>query len=62
MSSWSRCLWTGPAARVCGWPGRGLPRRLTKRVLESALEGETTDCLGHEKHDAGGWGSDNARR
>jgi len=34
----------------------GLLQRLTKRVLESALEGEITDHLGYEKHDAGGRG------
>ncbi len=27
---------------------------LTKRVLESALEGEITDHLGYEKHDPAG--------
>lgn len=31
----------------------GLLQQLTKRVLESALEGEITDHLGYEKHDAG---------
>ena len=39
----------------------GLLQQLTKRVLESALEGEITDHLGYEKHDAGGRGSDNSR-
>ncbi len=29
----------------------GLLQQLTKRVLESALEGEITDHLGYEKHD-----------
>ncbi|MGW1811928.1 IS256 family transposase, partial [Streptomyces sp. NPDC002078] len=32
-----------------------------KRVLESALEGEITDHLGYEKHDAVGRGSGNSR-
>ncbi|MFB7325567.1 transposase [Streptomyces sp. NPDC056190] len=34
----------------------GLLQQLTKRILESALEGEITDHLGHEKHEktAGG--------
>ncbi|GAB2844858.1 hypothetical protein GCM10027074_09570 [Streptomyces deserti] len=29
----------------------GLLQQLTKRVLESALEGEITDHVGYEKHD-----------
>ncbi|WP_323188065.1 hypothetical protein [Streptomyces sp. NBC_01264] len=28
----------------------GLLQQLTQRILESALEGEITDHLGHEKH------------
>src|SRR5947199_6461769 len=39
----------------------GLLQQLTKRVLESALEGEITDHLGYEKHDAVGRGSGNSR-
>jgi transposase-like protein len=39
----------------------GLLQMLTKRVLESALEGEITDHLGYEKHDAGGRNSGNSR-
>ncbi|MGW2255842.1 IS256 family transposase [Kitasatospora sp. NPDC001660] len=39
----------------------GLLRQLTKRVLESALEGEITDHLGYEKHDPAGAGSGNSR-
>ncbi|WP_420706270.1 IS256 family transposase [Streptomyces sp. NRRL B-24484] len=39
----------------------GLLQQLTKRVLESALEGETTDHLGYEKHDRAGAGSGNSR-
>lgn len=39
----------------------GLLQQLTRRVLESAPEGEITDHLGHEKHDAGGRGSGNSR-
>src|SRR3954451_13237471 len=38
----------------------GLLQQLTKRVLESALEGEITDHLGYEKQDAGGGGSVNS--
>ncbi|MFJ9567562.1 transposase [Streptomyces fuscichromogenes] len=38
----------------------GLQQQLTKRVLESALEGEVTDHLGYEKHDAAGRGSGNS--
>ncbi|SFF97448.1 Transposase, Mutator family [Streptomyces mirabilis] len=38
----------------------GLLQQLTKRVLESALEGEITDHLGYEKHDAVGRGSGNS--
>ncbi len=40
----------------------GLLQQLTKRVLESALEGEITDHLGCERHDAAGRGSGNSRR
>ncbi|MFD4578188.1 IS256 family transposase, partial [Streptomyces sp. NPDC058417] len=32
----------------------GLLQQLTKRLLESALEGEITDHLGYDKHDAAG--------
>lgn len=39
----------------------GLLQQLTKRVLESALEGEITDHLGCERHDAVGRGSGNSR-
>ncbi|WP_244257273.1 IS256 family transposase [Kitasatospora cineracea] len=39
----------------------GLLQQLTKRVLESALEGEITDHLGYEKHDKVGAGSGNSR-
>ncbi len=39
----------------------GLLQQLTKRVLESALEGEITDHVGHDKHDAAGRGSGNSR-
>jgi transposase-like protein len=39
----------------------GLLQQLTKRVLESALEGEITDHLGYDKHDAAGRGSGNSR-
>ncbi|MFE1328399.1 transposase, partial [Streptomyces sp. NPDC058741] len=39
----------------------GLLQQLTKRVLESALEGEITDHVGYEKHDPAGAGSGNSR-
>ena len=39
----------------------GLLQQLTKRVLESALEGEITDHLGYEKHNPAGAGSGNSR-
>lgn len=39
----------------------GLLQQLTNRVLESALEGEITDHLGYERHDAVGRGSGNSR-
>lgn len=39
----------------------GLLQQLTKRVLESALEGEIADHLGYEKHDVAGRGSGNSR-
>ncbi|MEH1018021.1 transposase, partial [Micromonospora sp. CPCC 206060] len=39
----------------------GLLQQLTKRVLESALEGEITDHVGYDKHDPAGRGSGNTR-
>lgn len=39
----------------------GLWQMLTKRVLESALEGEITDHLGYEKHDPAGKNNGNSR-
>ncbi|BCJ29441.1 hypothetical protein Asera_35490 [Actinocatenispora sera] len=39
----------------------GLLAALTKRVLESALEGEITDHLGYQAHDPAGRGSGNSR-
>ncbi|WP_373463508.1 transposase [Streptomyces sp. B4I13] len=39
----------------------GLLQQLTKRVLESALEGELTDHLGYEKHDPAGKNNGNSR-
>jgi len=39
----------------------GLLQQLTKRVLESALEGEITDHLGYDKHDPTGKDSGNSR-
>ncbi|MGI5273339.1 IS256 family transposase [Nonomuraea sp. CA-218870] len=39
----------------------GLLQQLTKRVLESALEGEITDHLGYGRHDPAGKNSGNSR-
>jgi putative transposase len=39
----------------------GLLQQLTKRVLESALEGEITDHVGYDKHDAAGRNGGNSR-
>src|SRR5581483_127272 len=39
----------------------GLLQQLTKRVLESALEGEITDHVGYDRYDATGRGSGNSR-
>ncbi|MFV2118722.1 IS256 family transposase [Streptomyces sp. Act-28] len=39
----------------------GLLQQLPKRVLESALEGEITDHLGYDKHEAAGRNSGNSR-
>ncbi|AEM85904.1 transposase mutator type [Streptomyces violaceusniger Tu 4113] len=39
----------------------GLLQQLTKRVLESALEGEITDHVGYEKHEPTGRNSGNSR-
>ncbi len=38
-----------------------LLQQLTKRLLESALEGEITDHLGHDKHDPAGKDGGNSR-
>jgi putative transposase len=40
----------------------GLLQQLTKRVLESALDGEITDHVGYDKHDPAGKGSGNSRK
>jgi transposase-like protein len=39
----------------------GLLQELTKRLLESALDGEITDHLGYDKHDPAGHNSGNSR-
>jgi putative transposase len=39
----------------------GLLQRLTKLVIESALEGEITDHLGYDKHDPAGKNGGNSR-
>jgi hypothetical protein len=39
----------------------GLLQQLTKRLLESALEGEITDQLGYERHDPAGKNGGNSR-
>ncbi len=39
----------------------GLLQQLTKRVLESALEGEITDHLGYDRHDAAAKSGTNSR-
>ena len=39
----------------------GLLQQLTKRFLESALDGEITDHLGYDKHDPAGRGTGNSR-
>ncbi|GAA1834417.1 hypothetical protein GCM10009735_82540 [Actinomadura chokoriensis] len=39
----------------------GLLQQQTKRVLESALQGEITDHVGYGKHDASGPGQRNSR-
>jgi putative transposase len=39
----------------------GVLQQLTKRLLESALEGEITDHLGYGKHDPAGRGTGNSR-
>jgi hypothetical protein len=41
--------------------GGGLLQQLTKRLLESALEGEITDHLGYDKHDPAGKNGGNSR-
>ena len=39
----------------------GLLTQLTKRLVESALEGEITDHLGYDRHDAAGRDGGNSR-
>lgn len=39
----------------------GLLAQLTKRLIESALDGEMTDHVGYERHDPAGRGSGNSR-
>ena len=39
----------------------GILQQLTKRLLESALDGEITDHLGYDKHDPAGRGTGNSR-
>ncbi|PSL51517.1 mutator family transposase [Saccharothrix carnea] len=39
----------------------GVLQQLTKRLLESALEGEITDHLGYDKYDPAGRGTGNSR-
>src|SRR3954454_17125261 len=39
----------------------GLLQQLTKRVLESALDGEITEHVGYDKHDPAGKNSGNSR-
>jgi len=39
----------------------GLPQALTKRLKESALEGEITDHLGYDRHDPAGRDGGNSR-
>lgn len=39
----------------------GLLSQVTKRVLETALEAETTEHLGYDKHDPVGRGTGNSR-
>ena len=39
----------------------GVLQQLTKRLLESALDGEISDHLGYDKHDPAGRGSGNSR-
>jgi hypothetical protein len=39
----------------------GLLQQLTKRLLESALEGKLTDHLGYDRHDPAGQNSGNSR-
>jgi transposase-like protein len=39
----------------------GVRQQLTRRLLESAVEGEITDHLGYDKHDAAGRNTGNSR-
>lgn len=62
----TRSCWTGwwDQARSSGLQlagEGGLLAQLTKRLLESALEGEITDHLGYGKHDPAGKNGGNSR-
>jgi transposase-like protein len=54
MISWCGCWPSRPARRGLKLAGEGgLLAHLTKRVVESALEGELDDHLGYGTHDPG---------
>ncbi|GKQ40723.1 hypothetical protein ALMP_72460 [Streptomyces sp. A012304] len=62
MTGWLPSWWPGPSpggVKLTG--GGGLLQQLTKRVLESALEGELTDHLGHEPGERAEGGRENYR-
>jgi hypothetical protein len=40
---------------------QGLPKQLTKALVERAMHAELSHHLGYEKHDSGGKGSGNSR-
>lgn len=62
MTSWSPSWWRGPQADGLRLTGEGgLLQQLTKRVLESALEGELADHLGHEHGEKSEGGRENYR-
>src|SRR5258707_855992 len=62
VTSWCGSWLSGPAPRGCGSLVRvGCCRKLTKAVVESALDGELDDHLGYGKHDPAGRDGGNSR-
>ncbi|EUA51616.1 transposase, Mutator family protein [Mycobacterium xenopi 3993] len=60
-SSWSGSWWIGPLGGAAVDREDGLLGQLTKRIIESAAQGELDDHLGYAKHDPAGRDGGNSR-